>query len=133
MELKIKWTEIREVKRLHEKFYFVANISKVNNVKSFCVAHLDLEGWRLVGGLFVPFEVTHACLIHELCHEISTPAHAIGDKVVISLSIEKYKAGSIGEIVGKYDKPRTWCIRMEDNFVILLEDQWFKRYYPGGE
>ena len=88
----------------------------------------------------VPFKITHICRIDKIVghnfvtplytmgdrvtvtNKISTPAHAIGDRVVISETLEEYKRGSVGEIVGKYDKSRTWCVRMEDDFVILLED-----------
>ena len=133
MELKIEWTEIREVSIFGGRFYFVANTSKAGKIKDFCVAYKTLERWRIDGVNFVPFEITHVCLINEVIHKISKPAHAIGDRVMILLGVEEYKQGSVGEIVGKYDKSRTWCIRMEDNFVILLEDKWFKRHYPGGE
>ena len=133
MELNIKWTEIREVNVLPGRFYFVADISKEGNVTDFCVAYKVSGGWRLSKFYTVEFKVTHACIIDEVNHKISTPAHAIGDRVVTSTSIEDYKIGSVGEIVGKYDKARTWCIRMEDDFIILLEDKYFKHYYPGGD
>ena len=133
MELNIKWVEIREVNVLRGRCYFVAYISNEGEVVDFCIAYKVLECWRLNKYHIVHFKVTHACLINEVTHKISPPSSAIGDKVVISTSIEEYKAGSVGEIVGKYDKTRTWCIRMEDNFVILLKDKWFKHYYPGGE
>ena len=134
MELNIKWTEIREVMVLPEQLYFVAEASKKDVILYFCIAYKAPTGtWKVTSNFVVPFEVTHASIISGLHHEIFAPANAIGDKVVISPSINEYKAGSIGEIVGKYNKSRTWCIRMEDNFVILLEDKWFKRYSPGGE
>ena len=133
MELNIKWTEIREVNVLPGRFYFVADSYKEGNIKNFCIAYKVLDCWRLNKFYLVGFKVTHACLIREVTHKISTPSHAIGDRVVISTTVEEYKSGSVGEIVGKYDKSRTWCVRMEDNFVILLEDKWFKRYYPKGK
>ena len=131
MELNIKWVEIREVNALRGKFYFVANIFREGGVKDFCIAFKTPESWKIHEKLLVPFEVTHVGLIDRITHTISRPTHAIGDRVIISVLVEEYKEGSIGEIVGKYDKMSTWCIRMEDNFVILLEQRWFKRYYPG--
>ena len=132
MELNIKWVEIREVNVLIGRLYFLADISRAGNVKSFCVAHQTLGGWTASDKANVPFAVTHACLIDEVSHTISSPAHAIGDRVIISEHVEEHMKGDIGEIVGKYDKMGTWCIRMEDNFVILLEHKYFKRYHPEG-
>ena len=133
MELNITWIEIREVNILRGRSYFVADISKEGNVTDFCIAYKVSDCWRLSRFYLVDFKVTHACLIDGVTNKISTPAHAIGDRVVISETLEEYKRGSVGEIVGKYDKSRTWCVRMEDDFVILLEDKWFKRYYPEGK
>ena len=134
MKLNITWIEIREVNILPGKFYFVADISKDGVVKNFCIAHDVLGlGWRVPGKTLPAFTVTHACFINEVTHVISPPAHAIGDRVITSISVAEYMKGSIGEIVGKYDKTRTWCIKMEDDFVILLEQKWFKRYLPVGK
>ena len=134
MELNITWTEIREVNILPGRFYFVADIYKDGAVKNFCIAH-NVSGlwWRVPGKTPTDFTVTHACIINKVTHVISPPAHAIGDRVIITISVEEYMKGSVGEIVGKYDKMRTWCIKMEDDFVILLEQKWFKRYLPVGK
>ena len=132
MELNIKWTEIREVKLLRGQPYFIAEASKEGSIGGFYIAYWVLGEWKIAQGYTLSIKVTHVCSIHEVTHKFYTSAHAIGDRVIISTSIEEYKKGSIGEIVGKYDKTRTWCIRMEDNFVILLKDKWFNRYYPGG-
>ena len=94
--------------------------------------------WRLATGCKstsvydVSFKVTHACFISGIMHEVRSPTHSIGDRVRMLTPIDGYKEGSIGEIVGKYAKPLTWCVKMEDNFVILLATNQFVHYYPGG-
>ena len=133
MELNIKWAEIRKVNVLYGKFYFVADIYKKGDIKSFCIAYKASKEWKLNDLQFVPFKVTHACLIDGITHKLPLTTYDIGDRVVTSTDIKKYKVNSVGEIVGKYDKMGTWCVRMEDDFVILLEDKWIKSYYPGGE
>ena len=129
MELNIEWTRVEDVKMSQlGRFYFVANIHEYGLIREFCIAYKVLEVWKSSKNTTVPFEVTHVSSIREVTHKILPSAYAIGDEVEILTSVDDYDTHSIGRIVGKYDKPYTWAVRMEDRFVILLEDKLFKHF-----
>ena len=122
MQLNIKWIGIREADVLQGILYFVADIHKGGGVKDFCIAYKVLEKWKVDETHLVSFEATHVCRINEVTHDVSPPAYAIGDTVKILTTFYGHKKGSVGNIVGKYNSGRTWCIRMEDDFVILVTE-----------
>ena len=133
MELKIEWRKVEDVKLLHGRLYFIANISKYGITQKFSMGHRVQNGWQSNEGITEPFEVTHASLIHRVTHKILPTSYAIGDKVEIIKTECDYKQYSVGEIVGKYDLGQTWCVRMEDNFVILIKNEDFRLHFTGGE
>ena len=134
MELNIKWIEIGEVDILKGVYYFVADIHKGGSIKDFCIAYKVMDTWRLKNKDFTTcsFKITHVCPINGITHKIIPPPHVIGDKVRILKCIREYKIGSIGEVVGKYYATKTWGIRMEDNYIIILEEKEFNHYFLGG-
>ena len=132
MELNIKWTAIREINVFGGTFYFVADISKKGNIKAFCIAFKTSEGWQTYEKLPVHFEVTHAYLINKIIHKVEFGAYAIGDGVRVLKSFRNYRAGSVGEVVGKYHATKTWAIKMEDNYIVILEEREFNHYFPKG-
>ena len=77
--------------------------------------------------------ITHVCLISKLSHAIIPTSYAIGDKVEITRTYSEYEKCSVGEIVGKYYQGQTWCVRMEDNFVIIIKNEDFRHHFVGEE
>ena len=134
MELNIEWTDIRNTNLIRYKHYFVMRTPDGGTgAGRFCTAYWTGREWKSANLIPVPFHVTHVCSIDKVDHILLPSAYAIGDRVEILTSIDDYKEYSIGEVVGKYDRAHTWAIRMEDRFVILMADQYFRHYHSGGE
>ena len=134
MELKIEWTEIGAAGVMSYQPYFVTNAPEKDAViTAFCIAYWLGGHWVSPDNTPMSIKVTHVCRIGKSYHTFLPCVYAMEDKVEILACIDEYEKGSIGKIVGKYDMAKTWCIRMENNFVILLEEKRFRHCYPGGE
>ena len=126
MELNIEWIRIEDANVLSKQLYFVGKVSEKGVVRTFCLANRVSGVWLLDYYLVVPFKITHICPIHKVSYETPSNLFAIDDMVETLSPINDYKKHSVGQIVGKFDSSRTWCIRMEDNFVLLLREDEFR-------
>ena len=134
MELNIEWKKVADERIRLNDLHFVALRGDDGVIVKFCMAFKKRGcGWWLNDNSQVHFEVTHVCPIRKVVHKISYAIYSIGDEVQILRAIEEYGKNSIGQIVGKYDLMRTWAIKMEDDFVIILRESDFRHYLKGGK
>ena len=134
MELKIEWVDIRNTNLIRYKHYFVMRtLDGGTGSGHFCTAYWTGREWKSANLIPVPFCVTHVCSIDKVDHILLSSAYAVGDRVEILTPIYDYEKYSIGEILGKYGRSHTWAIRMEDRFIILMDDKCLRHYHSGGE
>ena len=127
LTLNFEWVHIYKENIITNKIYVVRNDTNPNNETATVLASRNAGGnWVITAKIPVPFPVAYICNIEKRTNTFINGPFSIGDKVELLESVDYYETASQGEIVGKYDISRTWCVRMNDNFVILIKDDKFK-------
>ena len=127
LELNFQWVRSYNMIIVSNKLYAVRNELCPNNKRAVAIAYRTITGdWQITSQIPVPFKVVYVCHIEKVTDTFINGPFAIGDRVELLESIDDYEIASTGEIVGKFDLSRVWCLRMQDNFVILVKDHKFK-------
>ena len=126
LELNFEWIHLYRMHITTDLDYAVRSELDNSDMPAIVLAYRDSRGrWLMRDKTPVPFPVAYVCHIDELTHSFMRGPFAVGDKVEILVRIGEYDKGSVGEIVGKYNRMHTWAIKMEDRFIILLETKDF--------
>ena len=127
-----KWVNLHTEDIINNRYYAVRDELNVKSTAAIALAYTDITGnWWIKFKVPVPFSVAYVCNIGGLTETFINGPFAIGNEVELLEPVDDYSRHSIGVIVGKYDIMRTWCVRMKDNFVILVKDDKFKNTSKG--